>query len=178
MVAQANRKTKSSKARKPQKPSKPYPDFPLFAHDTGRWAKKIRQRFCYFGPWDDPKGALEKYNLPRDDLYTGRAPRANGDGLTIRDLANRFLSVKQHLVSTRELSPRTWRDYKATCERIIEAFGRTRLVADLAADDFLLLAIVSVPMPMTEIMGCYLPQAAISFPCPPPLRSVCPALRP
>lgn len=43
------------------KPAKPYPNYPLFAHPTGRWAKKNRGKLNYFGPWVDPDGALAKY---------------------------------------------------------------------------------------------------------------------
>src|SRR5438128_6814116 len=91
-------------AKDPPRPAKPYPDFPLFPHATGRWAKKIRGKMHYFGPWGDPDGALRKYLDQKDDLHAGRTPRLQGDGLTVRDLLNRFLTSKKHLVDSREIT--------------------------------------------------------------------------
>ena len=118
------------------KPAKPYPDFPLFPHATKRWAKKIKGKLFYFGPWADPDGALKKYEREREALYAGRKPRPVADGLTVRSLVNKFLTAKRRLLDTRELSPRSFGDYHATCERIVKAFGRERLVVDLGAEDF------------------------------------------
>ncbi len=33
----------------------------MFAHDTGRWAKKIKGKMYYFGRWDDHEGALLEF---------------------------------------------------------------------------------------------------------------------
>jgi hypothetical protein len=41
-------------------PAKPHPDFPLYAHKSGQWAKKVRGRAHYFGPWADSDAALAK----------------------------------------------------------------------------------------------------------------------
>jgi hypothetical protein len=131
-----NHSTTSAANGKPSKPKKPRPDFPLFPHATRRWAKKIRGKLHYFGPWEDPEGALNKYLDQKDDLHAGRTPRVQGEGLTVRDLVNRFLTTKRHLVDTQEITPRTFADYHGTCERIGTTFGLTRLVDDLAADDF------------------------------------------
>ena len=130
---------KSSKSKKTGKPVKPRPDFPLFPHATGRWAKKVRGRFHYFGKTsDDPKGqvALGRWLEVKDDLLAGRTPRPKGDGLTIADLCNQFLTSKKHLVATEEIKERTFYEYHATCKRIVTALGKQRLVSDLRTNDF------------------------------------------
>ena len=121
------------------RPQKPRPDFPLFPHRNGRWAKKVRGRFSYFGKVaDDPKGeaALQLWVTRRDDLLAGRIPRDKRMGLTVEDLADHFINAKRHLLDTRELSARTFADYFSTCERIVKLFGATRLVEDLRPEDF------------------------------------------
>jgi integrase len=149
--------TVSKRTPRPQaKPAKPYPDFPLFPHATGRWAKKIRGRFAFFGPWADPQAALTRYLAQRDELYAGRVPRANGGapapqagpsglvgangtappGVTLRDLANHFLTAKQRRLASGEMGRRSFADYHATCRRLVETFGVHRLVDDLSSADF------------------------------------------
>src|SRR5258708_14934732 len=91
---------------KPAKPNKPYPEFPLTAHPAGYWCKKIRGKIHYFGPWDDPDGALAKYLEQKDALHAGRKPREATEGLTVNALANRFLNAKHALIHAGRLSPR------------------------------------------------------------------------
>jgi integrase len=120
----------------PSKPSKPYPEFPLTAHPAGYWCKKIKGKIHYFGPWADPDGALARYLEQKDDLHAGRKPRPDADGLTVKELCNAFLNAKQAKVDAGELSPLTWRKYKHVCDLLVSQLGRTRLVADVRADDF------------------------------------------
>jgi integrase len=126
----------SVKTAPTQKPAKPYPDFPLFAHATRRWAKKIRGRFEFFGPWDDPQGALERYLDTRDDLHAGRTPKPYRDGLRMRDLANLYLAAKQRKVDAGELTLKSWSDAHRVCTRCIEVFGKNAVVEELRPDDF------------------------------------------
>jgi integrase len=121
------------------RPAKPYPTFPLYAHPFGQWAKKIRGRFYYFGPWSDPDAALTKYQANRDDLHAGRTPRPDPEALTVKDAVNAFLNEKKDHVVSGELSRRTWDEYKEACDTILAAFTKTRLVSDLRPDDFALL---------------------------------------
>lgn len=129
----------STRSKPAGKPAKPRPDFPLFPHANGRWAKKVRQRLIYFGKWaDDPKGvrALELWLDQKDDLLAGRTPRVSADGLTVADLANHFLTAKQQQRDAGDIRPRTFDEYHRTCAVVVSAFGKRRLVVDLAADDF------------------------------------------
>src|SRR5438105_8145770 len=98
------------------KPERPYPGFPLFPHATRRWAKKVRGKMHYFGPWANPDAALTKYLDQKDALHAGRKPRADPEALTVKDAANAFLIAKQALVDGGELSPRTWAGYKIAAD--------------------------------------------------------------
>lgn len=124
--------------KKKTKPAKPFADFPLFAHATRRWAKKIKGKLVYFGPWDDPDGALAKFLDERDAWYAGLNPRKNGrpDGLTVRDLCNRFLTSKSRLLDSGDLVEVTFRLHRETCARLVAYFGANRLVTDIPPEEF------------------------------------------
>ena len=120
------------------KPDKPYADYPLTPNGNGQWSKKIRGRVFYFGPWSDPDAALSRYLDVRDDLQAGRTPRPKGDDrLTLTELANEFLTVKKHKVETGELSPRTFSEYEATCEKLLGVLGKNLVVEEIQAQDLL-----------------------------------------
>jgi integrase len=131
------------------KPKKPYPDFPLTPHPLGKWCKKIRGQMHYFGAWatrvdgaltrvdgDGWNEALDEYKKVADDLHAGRTPRAKGDGLTVAELCNQFLTAKLRKVEAKELTSRLLAEYKEVTDLCVKTFGASRLVDDLAAADF------------------------------------------
>ena len=135
-MAHSTRAEKSAKVKKPSK------DFPLFPHASGRWAKKVRGKFCYFGSTTgDPKGqaALLLWIDQKDDLLAGRTPRANRDGLTLHELCNQFCAAKERQVEAGELTKVSFTDYHRVCKLLLDKFGKRRFVDDLAAEDFELL---------------------------------------
>ena len=87
---------------------------------------------------DGWKEALELYKAQADDLHAGRTPRVKkvGEGLTLAELCNRFLTAKLRQQKAEEITPRTFAEYKDTTDLLIAQFGKERLVDDLAADDF------------------------------------------
>jgi integrase len=118
---------------KPSKPSKPSPSFPLFAHASGKWAKKCQGRLRYFGRWEDPQGALREYEqwLGTDNLSV-----IEPHGLSLKDACNEFYEAKVQAQREGRLSVRTLQDYKRSCEWLLEFFGRDRLVASITPLDF------------------------------------------
>lgn len=66
----------SSTSNRSEKPAKARPNFPLFAHVTGRWAKKIRGKLHYFGKWAD---AIMGHS--RDDMASVYRERIGDDRL-------------------------------------------------------------------------------------------------
>ena len=126
------------RGKKKSKPAKPYKDFPLHAHASGQWARKIRGKLRYFGVWADPDAALKRMNYEMPYLREGRQPPAVdvSGGCTIRQLCNEFLRSKEMKMNAGELAPKTFIIYHAACERLIEHFGRDRLVGDITPDDF------------------------------------------
>jgi hypothetical protein len=95
---------------KTAKPKKPRPDFTLFPHATGRWAKKVRGKLAYFGNVaNDPKGqvALDRWLADEVDRLAGRTPKVRTEGLTLRDLVNRFLQSDTALRS-KPLASASW----------------------------------------------------------------------
>ena len=90
----------------------------------------------FFGPWNDPQAAVNKWLDQKDDLLAGREARTTGEGLTVHCLVNQFLETKEALVNAGELTGRHWEDCRLTGVTLVEVFGRSRLVADLRPADF------------------------------------------
>ncbi len=114
---------------------KPHPDFPLWIHQgAGRWCKKLRGRFHYFTRLaDDPDGkaALDEWLRVKDALLAGRERPLNnkaGNGFTVRDLSNHWLTHKKNLLECGELAQRTFDGYYASAGFLVGQFGKHRSV--------------------------------------------------
>ncbi len=120
-------------------PAKPYADFPLYPHKSRRWAKKIRGKTHFFGPWRDPHQALTRYLAEKDDLEAGRPVRASvtpGDSLTVKKMVAAYLAAKKLSVECGDMTRRTLCEYKSYGTRMIKVFGANTSVEQLGPRDF------------------------------------------
>jgi integrase len=117
------------------KPSKPSPDFPMFAHNSGKWAKKIKGQTYYFGRWDAPDKALAEYQKFMAKRQGGPVLVVSS-GKTVRYCCNLFLTHYAAKVESGEKRPRTFADLKRTCARMVRVFGPDVDLESLSIDDF------------------------------------------
>ncbi|HKB05860.1 MAG TPA: hypothetical protein VKD90_26935, partial [Gemmataceae bacterium] len=109
--------------------------FPLWLHPIGQWCKKHKGRPYYFGT--DREAALKRYVNEWPDIVAGKArKRSREKVVTVADVVNSFLTEKRSKVESGELSERTWADYYAACDVVVDHFGRDAVVTDLGPSDF------------------------------------------
>jgi integrase len=118
------------------KPVKPTPDFPLYAHASGRWAKKVNGRTLFFGKWEDPDSALENFKSQYATLYAGRVPDRPGVKLNVADLCSKFLNSRTEKLQAGALEQCTFNDYRDATDTVVEFFGKYTHVESLTPDDF------------------------------------------
>jgi hypothetical protein len=139
---------------------------------AGVWAKKIRGKLHYFGPWADPDGALRKYLEQKDALHAGRKPRADPEAVTVKEAANAFLNAKYALLATGGLSVHTRANYQRAAETLVAYMGKARLVSDLDPQDF-----ASLRNKMAKKWGPHRLATPCRWPCYlPPRRGIIPFL--
>jgi integrase len=128
--------TSNRKQRK--KPSKPYPSFPLTAHNNGQWCKKIRGKIHFFGVWEAPQAALDRYHTVAADLHAGRQPKSNlsSGAVTVKEVCNRYLTYQQERAESGEIGHRWFEDCRCVIDVFARFVGPSRIVEDLSPDDF------------------------------------------
>lgn len=105
------------------KPEKPYPEFLLYAPARKRWAKKIKGRTHFFGPWDHWEAAFAENERQASYLHSGRpVPPKQADVLTVGILVNAFLEHRDGLRKSGELTDRYHYDSTRAATCLIDAF--------------------------------------------------------
>jgi hypothetical protein len=144
------------------KPPKPYPEFPLFAHASGVWAKKIRGKLKYFGPWADHDAALERYLKAKDYLYAGQAPPMQQSPATLNELVQRYLAGQLARADAGEITPRHYEDCRRDGKRVLGVLGRHRPAESLKPADFAKLrAAIAAGRKATSACSCVMRTRSI-----------------
>jgi integrase len=116
-----------------QKPEKP-PGCPLFPHNAGVWAKKVRGKLHYFGPWSDLQGAWDRWLAQKDYLLAGRKPPTGG--LTVDELLHLFYTDKVNQNREGSVTDACLDEYKITCDVVLTHFGPTVEIETLRHEDY------------------------------------------
>jgi integrase len=104
---------------------------PFYIHKSGQYAKKIAGKTRYFGHVRDGlQVALDRFARERAYWERGFTPPAGVlSRLTLRQLMDAYLLDYQDRVQRAEVSARSWRDSKRTCQMVLDFLG-----GDLAAE--------------------------------------------
>lgn len=118
------------------KPAKPRKDYPLFAHRNGQWCKKVKGKFYYFGPWDDPIAAEASWERDKLAILEGRDRNAATAGDSLAWLCNTFMESKKLQHGRGELTKRALNDYHRVAKQVAAHFGKARSLDSIRATDF------------------------------------------
>jgi len=99
---------------------------------TGRWCERIRRKLYYFGA--DKQAAYERYLCEAGDLHAGRQRGTSviAGEVTIKELANHYLSHQHERRTGGELAPVHFRDYQSILRELARARGEGTAVTELA----------------------------------------------
>lgn len=93
----------------------------MFAHAAGVWAYKYKGKFYYFGPWNDPQGALKRFETEMPFIYQGKTPPARV--VDVGTLLDGFLGAKTADRDEGTITESTLKEYKAATDVIFNHFG-------------------------------------------------------
>ena len=93
----------------------------MFAHAAGVWAYKYKGKFYYFGPWNDPQGALKRFETEMPFIYQGKTPPARV--VNVGTLLDGWLGNKSADLDEGTITASTFKEYKATTDVIFKHFG-------------------------------------------------------
>lgn len=119
-----------------QRPLKPRHDFPLFAHGCGQWAKKIRGKMRYFGPWGDPKGAQERLRAFIADDAAGRVAIPVNNDQPFRNVVDAYITARHEHLKAGKITLRHYADMARVTKILAGQIDLTRPVNAIGPADW------------------------------------------
>jgi integrase len=105
---------------------------------TRQYRKRVHGKDWYFGT--DPDAAMAEWLRVKTPLLAGLPypplPLSGETALGVAKLCNLYLADRRKDVEAGKLTGRQWSEYKATCQSVVDAFGRDRDPATLQPSDF------------------------------------------